>query len=135
MATPDHYSGDPYQEISSVGRLIHALGPEVSVVPINGGSTVLVEAFFEYLGNRYCQRVIDYPSFDLRLFNCCFQRTTSSVFGNWDGIAVTEFILNRLKGSETRDLMSSLPALEKAIRTDDLGMPHLVDIVAKIIGV
>ena len=48
---------------------------------------------------------------------------------------MTEFIVNRLKGAETRDWMSSRPALKKAILTNDLSMPHLVDIVANIIGV
>ena len=31
--------------------------------------------------------------------------------------------------------MSSRPALKEAILTNDLGMPHLVDIVANIFGV
>ena len=48
---------------------------------------------------------------------------------------MTEFIVNRLKGAETRDWMSSRPALKKAILTNDLSMPHLVDVVANIIGV
>ena len=48
---------------------------------------------------------------------------------------MTEFIVNRLKGAETRDWMSSRPALKKAILTNDLSMPHLVDVVAHIISV
>ena len=48
---------------------------------------------------------------------------------------MTEFILIRLKGAETRDWMSSRSALKKAILTNDLSMPHLVDVVANIIGV
>ena len=48
---------------------------------------------------------------------------------------MTEFIVNRLKGAETRDWMSSRPALKKAILTNDLSMPHLVDVVVNIIGV
>ena len=48
---------------------------------------------------------------------------------------MTEFIVNRLKGAETRDWMSSRPAMKKAILTNDLSMPHLVDVVANIIGV
>ena len=38
---------------------------------------------------------------------------------------MTEFIVNRLKGAETRDWMSSRPAVKKAILTNDLSMPHL----------
>ena len=135
VATLCRYSSDPHQEISALGRIVDALGPDISVASINGGSTVLVEAFCEDLGNGYGQKLIDYPVFDLRLFRRCLQRTAYSVFECLDGLALTEFIVNRLKGAETRDWMSSCPALKKAILTNDLSMPHLVDLVANIIGV
>ena len=134
VATLDRYSSDPHQEISVLGRLVDALGPDVSVASISGGSTVLVEAFCKYLGSGYRQKLIEYPVFDLRLFRRCLQRTAFSVFGSLDGVAMTEFIINRLKGAETRDCMSSRPALKKAILTNDMSMPHLVDVVANIIG-
>ena len=135
VATLDRYSSDPHQEISALGRMVDAMGPDVPVASISGGSTVLVEAFCEYLVSGYRQKLIDYPVFDLRLFRRCLQRTTSSMFGSLDGLAMTQFIVNRLKGAETRDWMSSRPALKKAILTNDLSMPHLVDVVANIIGV
>ena len=118
-----------------MGRVVDALGWDVSVVSIIGGSTVLVEAFREYLGSGFRQKLIDYPVFDLRLFRRCLQRTSSSVLGSLDGLAMTDFIVNRLKGAETRDWMSSRPALKKAILTNDLSMPRLVDVIANIIGV
>ena len=133
--TLDRYSSNPHQVISVLGRMVDALGPDVSVVSISGGSTALVEAFCEYLGSGYRQKLIDYPSFDLRMFRRCLQRTASSVFGSLDGLAMTEFIINWLKGAGTRDWMSCRPALKKAILTNDLIMPHLVDGVANIIGV
>ena len=129
------YSSDPHQEVTPLCRVVDALGSDVAVASIIGGSTVLVEAFSEYLGSGYRQKLIDYPVFDLRFFRRCLQRTSSSVFGSLDGLAMTEFIVNRLKGAETRDWMSSRPALKKAILTNDLSMPHLVDVVANIIGV
>ena len=135
VAILDRYSSDPHQEVTALGRVVDALGSEVAVGSIIGGSTVLVEAFSEYLGSGYRQKLIDYPVFDLRLFRRCLQRTSSSVFGSLDGLAMTEFIVNRLKGAETRDWMSSRPALKKAILTNDLSLPHLVDVVANIIGV
>ena len=135
VAALDRYSRDPHQEVTALGRVVDALGSDVAVVSIIAGSTVLVEAFREYLGSGYRQKLIDYPVFDLRLLRRCLQRTSSSVFGNLDGLAMTEFIVNRLKGAETRDWMSSRPALRKAILTNDLSMPHLVDVVANIIGV
>ena len=48
---------------------------------------------------------------------------------------MTEFIVNPLKSPETRDWMFYRPALKKAILTNDLSMPHLVDVVANIVGV
>ena len=48
---------------------------------------------------------------------------------------MTEIIVNRLKSAETRDWMSSRPALRKAILTKDLGMPRFVDVVANNIRV
>ena len=71
MATLDRYSSDPHQEITALGRMVDALGPDVSVASISRGSTVLVEAFCEYLGSGYRQKLIDYPVFDLRLFGRC----------------------------------------------------------------
>ena len=118
-----------------MGWVVDALGPDVSVASISGGSTVLVEALCEYLGNGYRQKLIDYPVFDHRLFRRCLQRSVSRVFGSLDGLAMNEFIVNRLKGAETRNWMSSRPALKKAILTNDLSMPHLIDVVANIIGV
>ena len=135
VATLDRYSSNRHQEMTAMGWVVDALGPDVSVASISGGSTVLVEAFGEYLGNGYRQKLIDYPVFDLRLFRRCLQRTASSVFGSLDGLAMTEFIVNRLNVAETRDWMSSRPALKKAILTNDLSMPHLVDVAANIIGV
>ena len=135
VATLDRYSSNRHQGISVLGRIVDALGPGVSVASISGGSTVLVEAFCDYLGSGYRQKLIYYPVFDFHLFRRCLQRTTYSVFRSLDGLAMTEFIVNRLKGAETRDWMSSRPALKKAILTNDLSMPHLVDVVANIIGV
>ena len=135
MATLDRNSSDRHQEISALGRIVDALGPDVSVVSISAASTVLVEMFCEYLGSGYRQKPIDYLFFDYRLFKRCLQRTDSSVCGSLDGLAMTQFIVNRLKGAETRDWMSSRPALKEAIPTNDLSMPHPVDVVANIIGV
>ena len=126
-------SSDPHQNVSVLGRILDALGPGVSVASIS--STVLMEAFCEFLGSGYRQKLIDYPFFGLRLFRRCLQRTASSVFGSLDGLAMTEFIISRLKGAETPDSMSFRPALKKAILTNNLSMPHLVDVVANIIGV
>ena len=135
VATVDRHSSDPHQEITALGPMVDAWGPDVSVASISSGSTVLVEAFCEYLGSACRQKLIDCRVFDLRLLRRCLQRTSSIVFGSLDGLALTEFIVNRLKGAETRDWMSSRPALGKAILTNDLSMPHFVDVGANIVGV
>ena len=135
MATLDRYSSDLQHEFAALGQIIEALQHDVSVVSISGGSPILVEVFWEYLGSGYRQKLIDYPCFDLRLFKHCLQRTASSVFGSLDRPAMTEFIVNRLKGAETRDWIASGTALRKAILTNDLGVLHLVEVVVNIIGV
>ena len=135
VATLDRCSSDPRQKTAALGRIVDALGLDVLVVSSIGGSTVLVEAFSEYLGSGCRQKVIDYPFVVLRLFKRCLQRTASSVFVSLDGLAMSKTIVNRLIIVETRSWMSSRPALKKAIVTNDLGMPHLMDILANIIGV
>ena len=135
VATLDRYSSDLYQKISVLARIVDALGPEMSVVSISGRSTVLVETICEYLGCDYRQKLTVFPFFDLRLFKRCLQRTASSVFGSLDGLAMTDIIVNRLKGTETRDWMSCRPALTKALLTNDLSMHHLGEVIANIIGV
>ena len=69
MATLHRYSSDPHQEISALGRIVDALGPDVSVASFNGDS--VVEAFCEYLGSGYRQKLIENPFFDLGLFRRC----------------------------------------------------------------
>ena len=66
VATLDCYSTNPHQEISTLSRLVDALGPDVSVASISGRSTALVEAFCKYLVRGYRQKLIDYSFFDLR---------------------------------------------------------------------
>ena len=134
-ATFDRYSGNPHQEVPTLGQILDAVGPHVSFLSSNGGSTILVEAFCKYLGSGSCQNLIHYPCFDLRLFKRCLQLTASSEFGSLDGFAMTGFIVKYLKGAETRDRMSTRPALKKGILTNDLGMPDLVDVLASITGV
>ena len=135
MATLDCHSSNCHQETSTLGRVVDALGLDVSLVSISGGSTFLVEVFFEYLGSGYPEKLIDYPRFDLRLFRRCLQRTASNVLGSLNRLALTEIVVIWLKGAETRDWIVSRLALRKAILTIDLGMPQLLDIVANIIGV
>ena len=71
----------------------------------------------------------------LRLIKRCLQRTAASVFGNLDPFSMTEFVVDRLKRAEPRDWMASCPALRKAIITNDLSMPDLLDDVANFAGV
>ena len=101
-----------------MGKNLDAAGPDAAVVSLHGGPYVLAEAFANYLGSGYQTKLIEYPTFDLRLFKRCFQRTASSVFGSLDPFSLTEFFANRLKGAETRDWMASRPALRKAIITN-----------------
>ena len=49
LASMDRYSNDPHQQIALLGRIVDALGPDVSVVSIIGGPIILVETFCQYL--------------------------------------------------------------------------------------
>ena len=135
VTTLYRYSDDSYLGVSTLGRLIDAVGLDVSVMSISGRSINLVEAFREYFGSGHRQKLIENPNFDLHLFRRCLQRTASSVLGSLDGFAMTDSIVNWLKAAETRDWMSCLLALRKAILTNDLTIPQIVDVLANNNGV
>ena len=135
VAVLDRFSANTTLEATVLGKNLDAAGPDVAVVSLHGGPHVLAEAFANYLGSGYQTKLIEYPTFDLRLMKRCLQRTASFVFGSLDPFSLTEFIVNRLKGAETRDWMASRPVLRKAIITHDLSMPELVNVVANIVGV
>ena len=123
------------EEVVVLGRIINAVGPNVRVVWLHGGPYALAEAYVNFLGGGYQQKLIEYPLFDLRIFKRCLDQTASSVFCTLDPYSMTEFIVNRLKGAEIRDWTASRPALKKAIISSTLGMPELVDFVANFVRV
>ena len=122
-------------EATVLGKILDAAGPETAVVSLHGGPHVLAEAFASYRGSGYQAKLIEYPTFGLRLLKQCLQHTASSVFGSLDPFLLIEFAVNRLKGAETRNSMASRLALRKAIITNDLSKPDLVNVVANIVGV
>ena len=134
VAILDRFSSTLNEEVVVLGRIIDAIGPDVRVVSVQGGPHALVEAYVNFLGNGYQEKLIGYRLFDLRLFKRCLQRTASSVFETLDPYSKTVFIVNRLKGVESRDGMASRPALKKAIISSSLVMPELVDVVAIMVG-
>ena len=135
MAVLSRFSGDTTLEATFLAKIVDAAGPDTSVVSLHGGPHVLAKVLASYLGSGYRAKLVEYPTFDLRLSKRCPQRTAASVFGSLDPFSMTEFVINRLQGAETRDWMASRPALRKAIITNDLSMPGLVEVVADIVGV
>ena len=135
VAVLSRFSANTTLEARVLGKNLDAAAPDTAVVSLHGGPHVLAEASASYLGTGYQAKLIEYPTFDLRLLKRCLQRTASSVFGSLDPFSLTEFVVNRLKGAETRDWMAFRPALLKAVITNDLSMPGLVDVVANIVGV
>ena len=135
VAVLNRFSASTTLEATVLGKILDAAGPDTAVVSLHGVPHVLAEAFASYLRSGYQARLVEYPTFDLRLLKCCLQRTASSVFGSLDPFSLTEFVVNRLKGAETRDWMASCPALRKAIITNNQSMPDLVNVVANIVGV
>ena len=99
----DLFSGNVSEEVAVLGRIVDAIGPDVRVVSVQGGTHALVEAYVNFLGSGYQQKLIEYPLIDLRLLKRCLQKTASSVFGTLDPYSMTEFIVNRLRGAESRD--------------------------------
>ena len=135
VAVLSRFSPNTTLKATVLGKILDAAGADTAMVSLHGGPHVLAEAFASYLGSRYQAKLIENPTFDLRLLKRCLQRTASSVFGSLDTFSLTEFVVNRLKGAETRDWMASRPALRKAIVTNHLSMPGLVDVVENIVGV
>ena len=135
VAVLNRFSANTTLEATVLGKILDAAGPDAAVLSLHGNPHVLAEAFANFLGSGYQTKLIEYPTFDLWLMKRYLQRTASFVFGSLDPFSLTEFIVNRLKGAETRDWMASSPALRKAIITNELSMPGLVDVVANIVGV
>ena len=135
IAVLNRFSANTTMEATVLGKILDAAGPDTAVVSLHRGPNVLAEALASYLGSEYQAKLVEYPTFDLRLLKRCLQRTASSVFGSLDPFSLTELVVNRLKGAETRDWMASRAALRKAIITNDLSMPELVNVVANIVGV
>ena len=135
VAVLSRFSANTNLEATILDKVLDAAGPDTSVVSLHGGPHVLAEAFASYLGSEHRAKIVEYPTFDLRLLRLCLQRSAASVFGSLDPFSMSEFVINRLKGAETRDWMASRLALRKAIITNDLSMPGLVDLVTNIVGV
>ena len=135
VAVPNRFSANTTLEATVLGKILDAAGPDTAVVSLHGGPHVLAEAIASYLRSGYQTPLVENPTFDRRLLKRCHLRTASSVFGNLDPFSLTEFVVNRLKGVETRNWMASRPALRKAIITNDLSMPGLVQLVANIVEV
>ena len=135
VAVLSRFNANTTLEATFLAKIVDAAGPDTSVVSLHGGAHVLAEAFAGYLGSGYRTNLLQYPIFDLRLFKRCIQRSAASLFWSLYPLSMTEFVVNRLMGQETRDWMASHPALRKASITNDLSMPGLNDVVANIVGV
>ena len=135
VAVLSRFDANTTLEATVLGKILDAAGPDTAVVSLHEGPHVPTEAFARYLGSGYQAKLIENPTLHLRLLKRCLHRTASSVFGSLDPFSLTEFVVNRLKGAETRDWMASRPALRKAIITNNLSMPDLVNVVANIVGV
>ena len=103
VAVLSRFSANTTLEATILAKFLDAAGPDTSVVSFHGGSHVLAETFASYWGSGYRAKLLEYPTFDLRLLKRCLQRTAASVFGSLDTFSMTEFVVNHLKGSETRD--------------------------------
>ena len=97
------FSANTTLEATILAKIFDAAGPDTSVMSLDGGPHVLAEAFASYLGSGYHAKLVEYPTFDLRLLKRCLQRSAASMFGSLDPFSMTVFVVNRLRGAETRD--------------------------------
>ena len=80
----DRYYGNTSCELVNLGQPIWAIGNAASLVPLFGGSHTLVECYNEFFGSEYTKKLLDCPTFDVRLLKRCFKKTASTVFGTLD---------------------------------------------------
>ena len=135
VTVSDRFAVDATLELSVIVTVVAAAGGSASLAVNFGGSHLLADTYGEYLGSGYKHKLVQYPIFDLLLLKRCLQKASSSVFGSLDPFSMTEFIVTRLNGAEHRDWMMSRSSLRRAIITEELSMPSLVEVVSDIVGV
>ena len=118
-----------------LGQIIGATGPKVAIVFKHYGSHVLAENSENYLSIGYRSKLVEDQMFDLRLLKRCLQWTAVTVVADLDPFSLTAIVINRLNGVETQDWMGSHPALRWSKITNEVSMPGLLDVFAKIIAV
>ena len=67
VAVLSRFSANTTLEATVLGKILDAGGPDTAVVSLHGGPHVLAEAFASYLGSGYQTKLVEYPTFDLRL--------------------------------------------------------------------
>ena len=73
VAVLSRFSANTTLEATILAKILDAAGPDISAVPLHGGPHVLAEAFASYLGGVYRAKLVEYPTFDLRLLKRCLQ--------------------------------------------------------------
>ena len=101
-----------------MGKFLDAAGPNAVFVSQHGGPHVFAEAFASFLGSGYRAKLVEYPTFDLRLMKRCIQRTTASVFGSLDPSSKTKFVVGLLKGGGELGLDGVLSRIAKGHRNE-----------------
>ena len=71
VAVLNRFSANTRLEATVLGKILDAAGPHSAVVSLHGGPHVLAEAFASYLGSGYQAKLVEYPTFDLRLLKRC----------------------------------------------------------------
>ena len=135
MGVIDRYYGDAIRKLVALGQIICAICGGASLVSISGGSHNFVECYKEYLGSGYTKRLLDYPTFIVRLLKRRLRKTAFTVFGTLDTFLMKEFVATRLKGAEHCDWMQSRQSFWMAIEKGNLSLPGLMDIISNFMGV
>ena len=84
VAVLDRFSGNVSEEVVVLGRIIDAIGPDVRVVSVQGCPHALVEAYVNFLGSGYQQKLIEYPHCSIcASLNVAFRRLRQVFLGLW----------------------------------------------------
>ena len=71
VALLSRFSANTNLEVTFLAPILDAAGSDTSVASLHGGPHVLAEDFASYLGSGYRAKLVEYPTFDLRLLKRC----------------------------------------------------------------
>ena len=130
----DSIESDAAPKLSVVESVVAAVDNAESAVAISGECQSLGETYVEYLGSWYRERLVDHA-----IFLCGYWRDVCTSWRRRCSVAWTPFPWPNIFWLDWRGRTTCLVEVAiqcpRAIITNELQMPLLVDIVNKVVGV